>query len=314
VVDHGDGLGRQSVDMARIRFGTFDFDSVTLELRREGTPVRLQAQPARVLSMLLARPGEMVTRESLQRAVWGEETYVDFDRGLNFCIGQIRSALRDSAESPRFVQTVPKSGYRFIAPVRETDSPLPGQPQVVTAQRTLAEPRMWWALLLALVIAAAAFVWSFHSDRTKEQVSNVAITRFDNETGDADFDRFADGLTDSVVADLTGSAAGRYGVIGNASILRQPRSRRDLIAIGSALHARYVILGQVRRIPSGISVLAHLIRLPQQTHVRVARIDSKAGQAPGSESELARRIVADLSPAITRDADAKAALHTAPSY
>ncbi len=265
--------------------------------------------------MLLARPGEVVTRESLQRAVWGEETYVDFDRGLNFCIGQIRSALRDLAESPRFVQTVPKSGYRFIAPVRKTDSPLPGRPElVVTARRNFPKPRMWWAVLLALVIAAAAFVWSFHTNSTKEQVSNVAITRFDNETGDADFDRFADGLTDSVVADLTGSAAGRYGVIGSASILRQPRSRRDLIAIGSALHARYVILGQVRRIPSGISVLAHLIRLPQQTHVRVARIDSKAGQAPGSESELARRIVADLSPAITRDADAKAALHTAPSY
>ncbi len=288
--------------MARVRFGTFDFDPETRELRREGTPVRLQAQPARVLSILLAQREGIVTREILQQAVWGEDTYVDFDRGLNFCIGQIRSALRDSAESPRFIKTIPKRGYQFIAPVTLAEKSAPNQPEPMAARRNAAKPQVLRGVLLAGLIGAAILVWWSHPWSRAALVPNVAVTHFDNETGNADFDRFADSLTDSVVADLVGSARGRYGVIGNAAILRKPRTERDLIVIGSSLHARYVILGQVQRTSSGCSVLAHLIRLPQQTHVRVARIDSKAGELAVSESELAARIVADLSPRIEADA------------
>src|SRR3954451_2698839 len=97
---------------ARIRFGAFDFDPATLELRREGAPIRLQPQPAQVLAILLAHPGEVVTRETLQKTLWGEDTFVDFDRGLNFCIAQIRSALGDSATSSVYVKTLPKRGYQ----------------------------------------------------------------------------------------------------------------------------------------------------------------------------------------------------------
>jgi TolB-like protein len=99
------------------------------------------------------------------------------------------------------------------------------------------------------------------------------VARFDNETGRADLDRFAGGLTDSVVAELTTSTHGRYGVIGNAAILRRPRDQRDLIAIGSSLNAGYVVLGQVQRNESQLRVLAHLIRLPDQVHVWVVRYD-----------------------------------------
>src|SRR5215471_5405645 len=108
-----------------VRFGVFTFDTDHLELRREGRRVRLQHQPARVLSLLLARSGQMVTRDELRASIWGDGTFVDFDRGLNFCVGQIRSALGDSAESPRYVRTVPKSGYEFICPVAPVESPGP---------------------------------------------------------------------------------------------------------------------------------------------------------------------------------------------
>ena len=101
----------------RRRFGLFDFDPASGELRREGIPVKLQAQPAQVLRILIANAGELVSRETLRKAVWGTETFVDFDRGLNFCIAQIRAALGDSADSPRFIRTVPKQGYQFVAPV-----------------------------------------------------------------------------------------------------------------------------------------------------------------------------------------------------
>src|SRR5918994_111798 len=101
----------------RCRFGLFEFDFRTGELRREGQIIKLSPQPSRVLALLLARPGELVLREDLRKALWGEDTFVDFERGLNFCILQVRAALGDSAENPRFVQTVPRKGYRFIAPV-----------------------------------------------------------------------------------------------------------------------------------------------------------------------------------------------------
>src|SRR3954454_23812258 len=109
----------------RIRFGSFDFDPRTRELRRDAVPVRLQPQPAQILGLLLSHAGQIVTRESLRDAVWGDGTTVDFDRGLNFCIAQIRSALGDSAESPLYLKTLPKRGYQFIAPVASSSAPPP---------------------------------------------------------------------------------------------------------------------------------------------------------------------------------------------
>src|SRR5919106_4391361 len=120
--------------MEGVRFGIFDFSPSTGELWRDGVPVRLQAQPARLLAALVARAGQVVTRETLQREIWGDGTHVDFERGLNFCIAQVRGALGDSADSPRFIETVPKQGYRFVAPVRwigsESDrAEMPVEPQ-----------------------------------------------------------------------------------------------------------------------------------------------------------------------------------------
>ena len=101
----------------RARFGLFDFDPDTGVLNREGVPVRLQPQPGRVLAILVTHAGEVVTRDALRQEIWNDGTFVDFERGLNFCIAQIRSALGDLAESPRFIETLPRRGYRFIAPV-----------------------------------------------------------------------------------------------------------------------------------------------------------------------------------------------------
>jgi TolB-like protein len=130
--------------------------------------------------------------------------------------------------------------------------------------------------------------------------TRVAVARFDNETGDAGLDRFADALTDSVTEKLTVSATGRYGVIGNAAILRVPRSQRDLVAIGSSLHAGYVVLAQVRRDPTHCFVLAHLIRLPEQTHVAVTELDCSAIDSVQVPPTLANRIASQFSPLIAR--------------
>ncbi len=100
-------------------FGLFEFDPLSGELSREGRPSRLQPQPARVLAALVERAPEVVSREDLRQQIWSEGTFVDFERGLNFCIAQIRSALGDTADSPRFIETLPRRGYRFIAPSRK---------------------------------------------------------------------------------------------------------------------------------------------------------------------------------------------------
>ena len=261
----------------RVRFGIFEFDLAARELRREGVPVRMQAQPAQVLATLLEHRGELVTREMLRQAVWGAETFVDFDGSLNFCVAQIRAALGDSAESPCFVRTVPRRGYQFIAPV-------------AAVRRDWVWPAVAAAVCLAFALGLVGQRWwSAHGP------VRIAVTRFDNETGDPSLDRFADGLTDSVVADLTGNGAGRYGVIGNAAILRGPRERRDLLAIGSSLRARYVILGQVQGDAAHPRILAHLIRLPEQTHLWVTRRDDLSlADRPRAEAETAQRIAAEF--------------------
>jgi DNA-binding winged helix-turn-helix (wHTH) protein len=100
-----------------VEFGPFRFEVTSGALSRRGTPVRLQPQPARVLAVLVSRPGEVVSRDELRQRIWPEGTYVDFERGLNFAIAHIRAALGDSADAPRYIETIPKRGYRFIAPI-----------------------------------------------------------------------------------------------------------------------------------------------------------------------------------------------------
>ncbi len=272
----------------RVLFGIFDFDTATRELRREGVPIRLQAQPGQVLALLVEHAGQVVTREQLRHAVWGANTFVDFERGLNFCIAQIRAALGDSAESPRFVRTIPKQGYQFVAPLGPAVSiraPAPVSPERSPIKR--------YILVVGLAVAAFALVAIVIALRRPAR--NIAVVRFDNETGIAEMDRFADGLTDMVVADLTAAGGSRYGIIGNAAILRQPRNQRDILAIGSSLKAGYVVLGQVQRNSSHIRVLAHLIRLPEQTHLWVVRVDRDITDPLQTENELGRLIADEFS-------------------
>src|SRR5271166_3373017 len=157
-----------------IRFGVFEVDLRTGELRKNGLKIKLQEQPLQVLAMLLHHPGEVVTREELQQAVWPADTFVDFDRGLNKAINKIREALGDSADNPRFLETMPRRGYRFIAPVDvgaglvpahpPTDSlPAqqghpPGVPLQATAGGTVREPplRRQWVLRTAALLAMLA--------------------------------------------------------------------------------------------------------------------------------------------------------------
>src|SRR5262250_2840195 len=122
-----------------VRFGVFEVDRRSGELRKRGVRVRLRDQAFQVLVCLLERPGEVVTREELQRRLWSADTFVDFDHGLNKAVNRIREALSDSAESPRFVETVARRGYRFLAEVKVSDTAAVRTPELATEPRTTAE-------------------------------------------------------------------------------------------------------------------------------------------------------------------------------
>ncbi|MBX9602361.1 MAG: winged helix-turn-helix domain-containing protein [Bryobacteraceae bacterium] len=274
----------------RLRFGVFDFDPASGELRREGIAVKLQAQPAQVLGILLENAGAVVSREALRQAVWGGGTHVDFDSGLNFCIAQVRSALGDSAESPVFVKTVPKRGYQFIAPVSAAEEAvLPPAGPSVRSRR---------ALLLTAGASLAGFGGLYAWLRTRlgsSQPVRIAVARFENQSGDPALDSFTDGLGDAVVAELTNSLKERFEVIGNAPLLRGARITQNVERIGIELKAQFVILGQVMSSGASGRVLIHLIRMPDQAHLTVTRVDNPDfADGVRTQGEIARRAAADF--------------------
>jgi DNA-binding winged helix-turn-helix (wHTH) protein/TolB-like protein len=290
----------------RFRFGIFDFDPCTLELRRDGSLVRFQAQPAQVLGRLIGRAGDVVSREDLRTAVWPEGTFVDFERGLNFCIAQIRAALNDDATEPRFVRTIPKRGYQFIAPVERIGKTGIGQselprPKVINPgterlTRTTTTKRVVAASLLLASLLAVSY-WARNRFLARK-TPIVAVVRFDNETGDPAMTRFSDALSDMLVVDLVAKAGGQYRVIGNATELRVAREQRDLKSLASSLGASYAILGQVQRKGGQTRILAHLIHLPDQTHVWVTLVDNTIGDPLALESQVAQTVAVEFAPKI----------------
>ncbi|PYY02642.1 MAG: hypothetical protein DMG62_19225 [Acidobacteria bacterium] len=283
----------------QFRFGIFEFDRASRELRRDRVLVRLQSQPAQVLDCLLEAAGQVVSREELRQAVWHDDTFVDFERGLNFCIAQIRAALNDSAIEPRFIRTIPKRGYQFIAPVSKA---APGDlppPRTATNRKRL-RVQTAASLIGACLLIAASFA-AGHWAKTRsagDKTPIVAVLRFDNETGDPNMTRFSDAVTDMLVVELTARSDGHYRVIGNARVLRVARDQRDLNAVASSLGASYAVLGQVQRSGDETRILAHLIHVPDQTHVWVTRIDRVRDDELTLESQVAQTVANQFSPKI----------------
>lgn len=294
------------MDAKRFRFALFVFDTSTGELRREGVVVRLQAQPARVLSLLISRAGAVVSREELRNVIWGGETFVDFERGLNVCIAHIRTALGDDANSPRFIRTVPRLGYQFIYPVELVSNLTAPRGADEIAEQGIVQPddsrglswRTGALVAVAGIVLVVAVAFVLNRQRvlpSRPEPLIVAIVRFDNETDDPAVGHFSDGLTDNLVEQMTAMSHDRFRVIGNASILRRPRDERNLEAIASLLHARFIVLGQVQRNGSQTRVLAHLIRMPEQTHVWVVRLDRPIDDQLAFESSAAEQIAHEFS-------------------
>src|SRR5712664_4525329 len=200
-----------------IGFGTFEADLQAGELRRNGRKVRLQEQPFQVLAVLLEHAGEILTREELQNKLWPADTFVDFDHGLNKAINKIREALSDSADSPRFVETVARRGYRFLAEVKVADSARVRSQDLATEPHPVAEARdrldlagkpamlkhllssfAWKAPALVLLLLVASLAgWKLHSwKRPSLVIRSLAVLPLESLSSDASPAYFADGMPD----------------------------------------------------------------------------------------------------------------------
>lgn len=271
------------IDGLLLRFGAFEFDLKNNELRRAGVLIRLSPQQSRVLRYLAEHADRICTREEIQREIWGAEVFVDFDRGLNVCIAQIRSALNDDSDSPRFIQTVPRRGYRFVAPVEQVGAPI--------APPVSRNRRNWLAIALALAMGtgAAIYAWSVLTERYRTM---LAVLPFENVTQAADDTALIDGVSDELITQFGTILPGRLGVIGRTSVLRYRGRNPDLPQIRRDLRVDYVIEGGVRREAGRVRISVRLVRVADQAQTWNETYEQDASNRLELQEQLAARVTA----------------------
>lgn len=301
-------------DPRRLRFGVFEADLRTGELRKRGVRIRLQEQPFHVLAVLLARPGELVTRDELRDGLWTADTFVDFDHGLNKAINKIREALGDSAESPRFVETVARRGYRFIADVvpvdleaAPLDTPAPTVtdprrpdgselPEVAEQAITVRSPRWQRTLTIAgfgmALVSLLLVGWLLRSRGLPPTIQSVAVLPLDNLSGDASQEYFADGMTDQLIATLGQISALR--VISRTSVMGYKGALKPLPQIGRELNVDAVIEGSITRSGGRVRITVRLIDAAAEKHLWAQSYEGDVRDTLTLQSRVARAIAEEI--------------------
>ena len=292
----------------RLRFSVFEVDLRAGELRKRGLRIRLQEQPFQVLAMLLERAGEVVTREELQKKLWPVDTFVDFDHGLNKAINKIRDALGDSAESPRFVETVARRGYRFLAEVKGADaapvgSPEPATPRPVaearerpdvarklTMAKTFPRALVWKAsVLAALLVTISLATWKVYDwKRASPMIRSLAVLPLENLSNDASQDYFADGMTDELISDLGQISALR--VISRTSVMAYKHANKRLPQIARELNVDAVVEGTVLRSGDQVRIAAQLIEASSDKHLWSQSYEGELRDTLALQNRVARAI------------------------
>jgi len=297
----------------RLRFGVFELDLRAGELRKHGLRVRLQEQPFQVLATLLEHPGEVVTREELQKKLWPADTFVDFDHGLNKAISKIREALSDSAEGPRFVETVARRGYRFLAEVKAADATPIRNPELATQAHRAAEardrpdlagklaipkrhlPSLAWkiSLIVLLLLMASLATWKVHlSNRASPVIRSLAVLPLESLSSDASQDYFADGMTDELISDLGQISALR--VISRTSVMAYKHARKPLPQIARELNVDAVVEGTVLRSGDQVRITAQLIEASSDKHLWSQSYQGELRDTLALQSKVARAIAEQI--------------------
>ena len=294
-----------------VRFGVFEADLETGELRKNGAKVPLQGQPFQVCAILLERSGKLVTREELRQKVWPEDTFVDFDHAVNTAIKKIRIALGDEADNPRFVQTLPRRGYRFICPVLTGDGQLAeaeypaaaATPVVETGpidQRLSARPRFLVTILVSCFAVALAVIVYLGGRRMRagpfpsSGYVMLAVLPFQNLSGDPSQDYFSDGLTEEMIAQLGALSPDQLGVIARTTSMAYKHTSKSVEQIGSELGVGYVLESSVRRDGNQVRITVQLIRVHDQVHVWARSYDRQISHSIEVQEEVATAVAEQI--------------------
>ena len=295
-----------------VRFGTFEADLATRELRKNGVRIKLHGQPFEVLAMLLERPGEAVAREEFRQRLWSTDTFVDFDAGVNTAINRLRDALNDSAENPRFIETLPRRGYRFIAPVEPETSykpiahGVPAKPFLSEAVQTAApvptriHGRRIKALSLGLAgVVAVLIVLSLTNLRerllshsTPVHINSLAVLPLANLSGDPGQDFFADGMTEALITDLGKISALR--VISRTSVVQFKGTKKPLPEIARELNVDALIEGTVSRSGNHLRITANLLQASPEKHLWAESYESDVGDVLALQGQVAQAIAREI--------------------
>lgn len=285
-----------------IRFGVFEVDLRAEELRKRGVKTKIQELPFRVLAMLLERPGEAVTRQELQKRIWPSDTFVDFEDGLNTAIRKLREALGDDADNPRFVETLPRRGYRFIAPVtvepagEPSASPVSAVPQrTVGGSATKSKIHDWvFAVVIVVICAGLVSGWLYWRHRAanppvaEQRIRSLAVLPFENLSGDPSQDYFADGMTDELTTDI--AQLGFLRVTSRTSVMQYKGQDKPIAEIRQKLDVDAVVEGSVARSGNTVRINAQLVETSDDRHIWAQSFERNAQDIVALQDDVARAV------------------------
>lgn len=289
-----------------LRFDNYELDTRAGQLRKGGVKLRLRGQPLQVLAILVEHAGEVVTREELQRQIWTADTFVDFDHGLHNAIARIREVLGDSAETPRYIETLPRRGYRFIGTVEDFRTPPSAEEPVapVSPNVTVASsPKR--SLTLALVVCALLLVglaaWTarryVHAKAAVQPMRSIAVLPLANLSGDPSEEFFADGMTDQLITDL--AQIGSLRVISRTSVMQYKGAKKALPEIARELNVDAIVEGSVVRSGQRVRVTAQLVQARADQHLWADTYDRDLGDVLKLQGEVADAIARQVRAQLT---------------
>jgi len=292
----------------RLRFDGYELDVLAGQLRKHGVRLRLRGQPLQVLEILLERPGEVVTREELQSRIWPANTFVDFDHSLHNAIARIREVLGDSAETPRYIETLPRRGYRFIGALEEPET-LPAsektEEQTIPGPAVLPAPKQnknrivitLCCVLFVLGIAAWATRQYIIAKPAVSAIRSIAVLPLKNFSGDPSEEFFVDGMTDQLITDL--AKIGPLRVISGTSVMQYKGTKKGLPEIARELNVDAVVEGSAVRSGQRVRVTAQLIQASTDQHLWAETYDRDAGDILNLQSEVADAIAQQVRAQLT---------------
>ena len=285
------------------RFGGFEVDARSREVRHKGRRIRIQDNPLTVLLVLLERKGEVVTREELKQRLWPADTFVEADDGLNTAVRKLREVLGDSPENPIYVETIPRRGYRFIGEVPPDQKP--AETPSIEAATSAAEAHKSWlrwgvaaAAALVLTLAIGAAVWFRYHPRSPA-IRSIAVLPFVNLSGDPSQDYFADAMTEELTSDLGKIAALR--VISRTSAMHYKNTQKTISEIAQELNVDGVIESSVLRSGNQVRITAQLIDARAERHRWSESYERDLKDVLALQSDVARAIAGQVRAAVTPD-------------